>query len=85
MKQFVYTIKAPRGIHIRPAGMLVKEAGRFASACTLTDPPKTVGLDSLLRLMSLGVRRGTTVIVSANGADEDDAIAALKGFFEHNL
>lgn len=85
MKQFVYTIKEPRGLHIRPAGMLVKEAHRFASVCTLTAPPKTVALDRLVRLIGMGIRRGTTVIVSASGADEDEAISALKGFFEHNL
>lgn len=31
MKSFEYTIKDELGIHARPAGMLVKEAKKFAS------------------------------------------------------
>ena len=34
MKSFEYTIKDELGIHARPAGMLVKEAKKFASECT---------------------------------------------------
>ena len=36
-------------------------------------------------LMSLGVKNGDTVTVSAEGEDEDTAIEALKEFFEKNL
>lgn len=36
MKQFDYTITDPLGIHARPAGLLAKEAKKFASACTIT-------------------------------------------------
>ena len=39
----------------------------------------------LMMLMSLGVKQGDTVTVSAEGADEDTAIAELKAFFENNL
>ena len=38
-----------------------------------------------MMLMSLGVKQGDTVTVSAEGADEDTAIADLKAFFENNL
>ena len=35
MKQFDYKITDPLGIHARPAGLLVKEAGAFSSQITL--------------------------------------------------
>ena len=38
-----------------------------------------------MMLMSLGVKQGDTVTVSAEGADEDAAIEALKACFEANL
>ena len=38
-----------------------------------------------MMLMSLGVKQGDTVTVSAEGSDEDTAIAKLKAFFENNL
>jgi phosphocarrier protein len=36
MKEFTYTITNPIGIHARPAGMLAKEAKKYASTCTVT-------------------------------------------------
>ena len=54
MKSFEYTIKDELGIHARPAGMLVKEAKKFASECTITKDGKTKKLTQLMMLMSLG-------------------------------
>ena len=85
MKTFDYTIKDELGIHARPAGLLVKEAKKFESECTITKDGKTKKLTQLMMLMSLGVKQGETVIVTAEGADEDAAIAGLKEFFEANL
>ena len=85
MKQFEYTINDPLGIHARPAGMLVKEAKAFTSACTITKNGTTVKATQLMKLMSLGVKQSDVVTVTADGADEDAAIAALKAFFEANL
>lgn len=85
MKTFEYTIKDELGIHARPAGLLVKEAKKYESECTITKDGKTKKLTQLMMLMSLGVKQGETVIVTAEGADEDAAIAGLKEFFEANL
>ena len=38
-----------------------------------------------MMLTSPGVKQGDTVTVTADGADEDAAVAALKEFFENNL
>ena len=85
MKTFEYTVKDELGIHARPAGMLVKEVGKYQSKVTLTKDEKTVDAARLMAVMSLGVKQGQVVKVSAEGADEDTAIAALTAFFEANL
>ena len=85
MKTFEYTIKDELGIHARPAGLLVIEAKKFESECTITKDGKTKKLTQLMMLMSLGVKQGDTVTVTAEGADEEAAAAALKEFFENNL
>lgn len=85
MKSFEYTINDELGIHARPAGLLAKEAKKFESECTITKDGKTKKLSQLMMLMSLGVKQGDTVTVTADGADEDTAIAELKAFFEANL
>lgn len=85
MKTFEYTIKDELGIHARPAGLLVKEAKKYESECTITKDGKTKKLTQLMMLMSLGVKQGETITVTAEGADEDTAIEGLKAFFEANL
>ena len=85
MKEFKYVITDNEGIHARPAGLLVKEAKKYESECTITKDGKTKKLTQLMMLMSLGVKQGETVTVTAEGADEDTAIEGLKAFFEANL
>ena len=85
MKQFLYTITDPLGIHARPAGLLAKEAKKFGAACTITKDGQTKKLTQLMMIMSLGVKQGDTVTIAADGADEDAAIEALEAFFKSNL
>lgn len=85
MKQFIYTVNDPVGIHARPAGMLVKEAKKYTSTITIEKNGKAVNALKLMALMGLGVRKGDTVTVAAEGEDEDVAIAGLEKFFKENL
>lgn len=86
MKQFEYTIKDSMGIHARPAGMLAKQAKAFGdTVVTVTKGDKTVKASQLMKLMGLGVKQGETVTVAAEGPTEEEAIAAMKEFFEENL
>lgn len=85
MKEFSYTITDEYGLHARPAGLLVKEVKQFQSDCTIIRGGVSANMKGLMRVMALGVKKGDTVTVQANGPDEDAAIAALKAFFEENL
>ena len=85
MKTFDYTIKDAMGIHARPAGLLVKEAGKYESKISLTKDEKTVDAARLMAVMSLGVKQGQTVTVSVEGSDEDTAADGMQKFFEENL
>jgi phosphocarrier protein len=85
MKSFTYTIKDKFGIHARPAGLLVKEAKKYISVCILEMDGKSVELTKLLALMGLGAVCGSTVTVTAQGDDEEQAIEGLKDFFNNNL
>lgn len=85
MKSFTYTIQDKLGIHARPAGLLVKKAREFSSQCTLEMNGKQAELTKLFAVMGLGVTCGSAVTVSAEVADEVQAIAGLENFFKDNL
>jgi phosphocarrier protein len=86
MKQFTYTIKDALGIHARPAGLLSKKAKSYAdTAVTISANGKTVNLGQLMKLMALGVKQGTEVTITCDGANEEEAAAGLLAFLEENL
>lgn len=86
MKSFTYTITDALGIHARPAGLLAREAKGFADTVIMVAKgEQTVKASQVMKLMGLGVRQGDEVRVTAEGADEDAAIAAMKAFFQANL
>lgn len=86
MKNFTFTINDPLGIHARPAGLLAKTAKAFAdTTVTVTKNGTTVKASQLMKLMSLGVKQGDEVTVTAEGASEEAAIEAMETFFKENL
>ena len=82
MGSFQYVIKDEVGMHARPAGMLVKLAKELSSAVTITKGDRTVEATKLLAIMSLGVKKGEEITVSA---DSEEELEKLKKFFEENL
>ena len=85
MKEFSYTIKDEIGIHARPAGLLAKAAKAYSSKITLTANGKTVEATKLMAVMGLGAKKGTDVVVQAEGVDEDTAIVKMEEFMNANL
>lgn len=85
MKEFNYVVKDELGIHARPAGLLVKEAGKFESVITIKKGEKSADAKRLFALMGLGVKQNDEVVVTAEGTDEAEAIAAMEEFFNTNL
>lgn len=85
MKSFQYTITDAVGIHARPAGMLVKEAKKYASDVIIRCGGKQADAKKLMVLMGMGVKCGDEVTVEVTGADEETACAALESFFRENL
>ncbi|MGO3732018.1 MAG: phosphocarrier protein HPr [Vagococcus sp.] len=72
-----FHVVADTGIHARPATLLVQTASKFSSDINLEYKGKSVNLKSIMGVMSLGVGQGADVTISAEGADEADAIAAI--------
>jgi phosphocarrier protein HPr/phosphocarrier protein len=72
------TILNEQGFHVRPAQLFVNESNKFSSTIKLTtDQDNTVDGKSILGLMTLGLVQGSTITISAEGADEEAAVRAL--------
>lgn len=85
MKKYSYTIKDRMGIHIRPAGLFVKEVQKYESKVTIFANGKTADASNLVMIMSLGVKKGETIEIEIEGPDEDAAYDRIVSFFENNL
>lgn len=86
MKQFVYTVTDPVGIHARPAGLLVKAIKALDSSVTITKADgKSAAGTKLMALMGLGIKQGETIHITIEGGNEDANAVALEQFFKDNL
>ena len=85
MKEFEYVITDKEGIHARPAGLLVKEAAKFASSIKVSKGDKHGDLKRIFSVMGLGAKCGDTLTVTISGADEDAAAAAVEAFLKANM
>ena len=86
MKQFIYTITDPVGIHARPAGLLVKAVKVLDSTVTIAKADgKSAAGTKLMAIMGLGIKQGDTIHVTVEGGNEEANIAAMEQFFKDNL
>ncbi|AIO19548.1 Phosphocarrier protein HPr [Candidatus Izimaplasma bacterium HR1] len=79
-REFVVTNE--QGIHARPATKLVQLANDFSADLDLLYKGSTVDLKSIMGVLSLGVTRGSLVVIRANGEDENEAIKQITKFFQ---
>ncbi|MBR0596487.1 HPr family phosphocarrier protein [Sinanaerobacter chloroacetimidivorans] len=73
----VITIMNDTGLHARPAAVFVSTAAKFKSEIMLQKGEKQVNAKSILAVLSLGISKGTDIIISAQGPDEEEAVGAL--------
>lgn len=74
------TIEIPSGLEARPVAMLVQVASQFESEIYVESGSKRVNAKSIMGMMTLGLAAGEEVLVSANGADEEAALANIEQY-----
>lgn len=85
MKQITYKVTDELGVHARPAGQLVKAATGFACKVTVGVGAKTVDAKRIMGVMGLGAKKGDTITLTFDGADEAVAATALEKFLRETL
>ena len=71
------TITNSIGLHARPATFFIQKANSYKSSIWVEKDDRKVNAKSLLGVLSLGIAKGMTVTLIADGQDESSAIAGL--------
>ena len=71
------TVQNEVGLHARPATYFIQKANEFKSGIWVEKEERRVNAKSLLGVLSLGIIKGSTIDLIADGTDEKDAVDAL--------
>lgn len=79
------TIQNPTGLHLRPAGILCKEAIKYQSHITFKFKEHAFNAKSVLSVLGAGVKRGQELEFICEGVDEQEALNAIIAIIENGL
>jgi phosphotransferase system HPr (HPr) family protein len=82
MKTRTVVITAANGLHARPAGELVNMIKGMESRVTLRTEAREAEARSILSILSLGLKCGTAVTVTADGPEEERAVEQVASFLQ---
>ena len=76
------TVVNETGLHARPAGTFVQMAKAFESKITVKNiaTEKKANAKAIIGILTMGLSKGTTVEISAEGVDEEKAVESLVDF-----
>lgn len=78
-------IKNPSGLHLRPAGILCKEAMNFKSLITFNYRGNTANAKSVLSVLGACIKSGDEIELNCEGEDEEEALESLVKIIEEGL
>lgn len=73
------------GLHARPATFFIQKANEFKSSIWVEKDERKVNAKSLLGVLSLGITKGTTISIIADGADEQETVTTLVNLIASNF
>ena len=79
------TVNNQVGLHARPATFFIQKANEFKSSIWVEKEERKVNAKSLLGVLSLGIVKGTSMNILADGPDEAQAVAALAELISSNF
>ena len=79
------TVQLASGMEARPVAVLVQVASQYESKIYVETDNKKVNAKSIMGMMTLGLNTGESVVVSAEGTDEEAAIENIEKYLSsHN-
>ncbi len=88
MIEATITVRHPVGLHARPAAVFAKTAQGYQAKVTVRNVTRNtnpVDAKSILSIFKAAVAKDHTIHITANGADEYDALTALVKLIEDNF
>ena len=73
------------GLHARPATFFIQKANEFKSSIWIEKDERRINAKSLLGVLSLGIIKGMTMDIAADGPDEQEAVEALEQLINTNF
>ena len=80
MTEKAIQIRLKNGLEARPVAVLVQVASKYDSAIYIRADGKNLNAKSIMGMMSLGLINGDTIVVTADGRDEAEAVKDLEKF-----
>ena len=71
-------VRSRQGLHARPAALFAQVANRFKSLIRVKKGRHEVDGKSIMGLLTLAASRGTTIEITTQGSDAEDAMNALE-------
>lgn len=68
-----------------PATFFIQRANEFKSSIWVEKDERRVNAKSLLGVLSLGIVKGTSISIIADGSDEEEAVKTLVELIESNF
>ncbi len=85
MNAKTFTITNKLGLHARAAAMLVQISNKYKARIFLERDGKQVNGKSILGILTLACPKGSTLIVRAEGTDEDKALEEIGRLIENKF
>jgi phosphocarrier protein HPr len=82
MKEIKVTVKNEYGLHARPSSLMANLASQYKSEVKVIKDESEVNCKSIMNLLLLAAGKGTVLRIVAEGADESDALEAIKKLVE---
>jgi len=73
-------VKIASGLEARPVALFVQVASQFQSSIYVSMQNKKVNAKSIMGMMSLGILEGESILLIAEGPDEEEAIVKLETY-----
>jgi len=85
MSAKAFTITNKLGLHARAAAMLVQIANKFKAKIILERDGRQVNGKSILGILTLACPKGSSLVVRAEGVDEDKALEEIGRLIENKF